>query len=167
VRRLIREVATAREAAITEPEIAGCWVNPGWSGGLAVDPQPGWPGIDDTHAGGSGLVCVVVARRTSRYRLSVCGYLVDTQCLGVKNALAPLDMHERELKEFLDSYFIAFAAPPSSVPIELAQHLVLGAVEFARGLGFEPHPDFAAARDHLGQWDGRSAPSASTGPALP
>jgi hypothetical protein len=39
-------------------------------------------------------------------------------------------------------------------PLELAQHLVFGAVEFARKLGFEPHPDFATAADHLGTWPG-------------
>ena len=32
---------------------------------------------------------------------------------------------------------------------------MFGAVEFARGLGFEPHPDFATAADHLGAWSGR------------
>jgi hypothetical protein len=31
---------------------------------------------------------------------------------------------------------------------------VFGAVEFARGLGFEPHPEFATAADHLGAWSG-------------
>lgn len=43
------------------------------------------------------------------------------------------------------------------VPLELAQHLVLGAVEYARSLGFEPHPDFMRARRMLGSWDGPSA----------
>jgi hypothetical protein len=28
------------------------------------------------------------------------------------------------------------------------------AVTYARGLGFEPHPDFEAARGHLGLWHG-------------
>jgi hypothetical protein len=40
------------------------------------------------------------------------------------------------------------------VPLELAQHLVFGAVEFARGPGFEPHLDFATAADHLGARSG-------------
>ncbi len=34
-----------------------------------------------------------------------------------------------------------------------------GAVDYARGLGFEPHPDFEAAAELLGPW---SPPSAIT-----
>ena len=29
---------------------------------------------------------------------------------------------------------------------------MFGAVDFARGLGFEPHRDFATVADHLGTW---------------
>ncbi len=42
-------------------------------------------------------------------------------------------------------------------PLDLAQHLVLGAVEYARQLGFQPHRDFTAAAGHLGDWIGPSA----------
>jgi hypothetical protein len=34
--------------------------------------------------------------------------------------------------------------------------VVLGAVEYARGLGFEPHSDFGACAGHLGEWQGPS-----------
>jgi len=37
-------------------------------------------------------------------------------------------------------------------PLELARHLVWGAVDYARELGFEPHPDFQPASAHLGAW---------------
>jgi len=40
------------------------------------------------------------------------------------------------------------------VPLVLAQRIVFGAVGYARGLGFEPHADFAKAAGHLGNWDG-------------
>src|SRR6266498_2944998 len=36
----------------------------------------------------------------------------------------------------------------------LAQRIVFGAVGYARGLGFEPHADFAKATGQLGEWDG-------------
>jgi hypothetical protein len=45
---------------------------------------------------------------------------------------------------------------PLAAPLELAQHLVFGAIEYARGLGFEPHPDFEACAGHLGEWQGPS-----------
>ena len=37
--------------------------------------------------------------------------------------------------------------------LELARHLVLGSVDYARGLGFEPHPDFAKGAALLGEWE--------------
>jgi len=87
----------------------------------------------------------------------VCGYLVDTYCLGVKDALPPRRMSERRLPEFVDWYFDAFEDGPVAAPIELARHLVWGAVEYARGLGFEPHPDLRRAAGHLGRLTGPCA----------
>lgn len=46
---------------------------------------------------------------------------------------------------------------PAGSSLGLAQHLVFGAIEYARGLRFEPHPDFAACAGHLGNWEGPSA----------
>lgn len=42
-------------------------------------------------------------------------------------------------------------------PIELARHLVWGAVNYARGLGLDPHPDFTSAAGHLEPLDRTSA----------
>ncbi|HSZ40195.1 MAG TPA: hypothetical protein VK817_09570 [Trebonia sp.] len=41
-------------------------------------------------------------------------------------------------------------------PLDLARQVVFGAVDYARGLGFEPHADFAKCAAHLGEasWDG-------------
>src|SRR5215211_631255 len=46
---------------------------------------------------------------------------------------------------------------PLPAPLDLAQHLVFGAVDYARGLGFEPAPGFEATTGHLGTWTGPSA----------
>ncbi len=43
------------------------------------------------------------------------------------------------------------------MPIELARELVLGAADYARRLGFEPHPDFGPCRAQLGAWNGPGA----------
>jgi hypothetical protein len=82
---------------------------------------------------------------------------VDTYCLGVKNTLGPRNLNDWALCSFVREYFGAFEGDSVAAPLELAQHVVFGAVEYARGLGFEPHPDFGAATAHLGTWQGPSA----------
>lgn len=93
---------------------------------------------------------MLIARQHRYGDLAVCGYLVDVFCLGVKDAIGPRTFAPDELRVFAPGYFRAFAGPPLRVPFELAQSVVLGAVEYARTLGFEPHADFARARAHLG-----------------
>ncbi|HET9254367.1 MAG TPA: hypothetical protein VFO16_04080, partial [Pseudonocardiaceae bacterium] len=95
---------------------------------------------------------VVVARRHRPRRVSVCGYLVDAYCLGVKNALGPEIMNDRDLPGFLDMFFRGYNEAPVDAPLELARHLVWGAIDYARSLGFSPHPDFEPASGHLGTW---------------
>ncbi len=149
---LIRAVAAAQPAR--EDTLVGCWVNQGWAAGLTVTGHPQWPGAGDTaEPGESGLVNVLVAReRGSRVR--VCGYLVDVWCLGVKNVLGPKPVDRRGLPGLMDGFFSSYDQPPLAAPIDLARHLVFGAITYARELGFEPHPDFAACASHLGPWEG-------------
>ncbi len=100
------------------------------------------------------MAAVAVARRHRSHRVSVCGYLVDTHCLGVKDTLGPRIMDEGGLPGFVRLFFGAFEhiGPPLAAPLELAQQVVFGAVEAARRLGFEPARDFAATAGHLGTW---------------
>jgi hypothetical protein len=149
---LIRQIA-AEQAGDPgcEPALAGCWVSPGWSNQLLVVPREGWHDVDVGAGGPAGVALALVARAGRGDQVTVCGYLVDTFCLGVKDALGPKRMRERDLPAFVRTYFRVFPAPALKAPIELARHLVLGAVAFASGLGFAPARDFEAARGHLGE----------------
>jgi hypothetical protein len=154
---LIRTVAAQAEAATGQAELVGCWISAGWSHELIVEPRPQWPDAAPAE-GTTGLTGVLIARRAPRRRgVSVCGYLVDTHCLGVKNALGPQVMDEHALTKYTGRYFQPFQGPPLQVPLDLAQHLVYGAVDYARTLGFEPHPDFHPVAGHLGTWTGPCA----------
>jgi hypothetical protein len=151
---LVRQVAAeAPRVPVERAELVGCWISPAWSRELLFEERDGWNDVDLGPDGPAGIVLVLVARAGRGDKVSVCGYLVDTFCLGVKNAIGPELMHRRELASFVRRYFTAFPSPAVRAPVELARHVVHGAVAFAAGLGFDAHPDFAAARGHLGELD--------------
>jgi hypothetical protein len=152
--RLVRASAILVQAEAPEPAVAGCWISPAWSAGLIIGDHPGWPLHEDPAAGTDGLAAVLVARRHRHGKVSVCGYLADLYCLGVKNALGPEIMDDLGLRGFVRDFFAGYDGDPLEAPIELAREVVLGSVGYARSLGFDPHPDFAAAEGHLGSWAG-------------
>jgi hypothetical protein len=154
---LVKAIAAADQAGAAERKLLGCWVSPGWSEGLTVQGRPEWPDVDAADAGAQGLVSVLVTRQERYGRVGVCGWLVDVWCLGVKDVVGPRVTDERRAAEFTRSYFSAYQAPPLQAPVELARHLVFGAVAYARSLGFEPAPGFPATAGHLGPWTGPSA----------
>ena len=61
-------------------------------------------------------------------------------------------MDEGDLAAFTRSFFGAYHAPPLPAPLDLAEHLVFGAVAYVRDLGFEPARGFETTTGHLGPW---------------
>jgi len=151
---LVRLIAAQDAESQPRPDVAECWISPGWHDGLSFAPHPDWPVDPNPPDGAGGLATVMVVRPDQRSRSRVCVYLVDTFFLGVKNVIGPEEVSNNRLTKLRHTVFAGYDGLAASAPLELAQHLVFGAVEFARGLGFEPHPDFAAAADHLGVWSG-------------
>jgi hypothetical protein len=138
---LVRQIG-AQTAGKGVGELAGCWVSPGWSAELIVARREGWDDVDLGPNGPKGIALALVARAERNDGVRVCGYLVDTFCLGVKNVIGPQRLSRRDLSSFIRTYFKAFPAPAMPVPLELAQHVVLGAVDYAARLaglsGFRP-----------------------------
>lgn len=138
------------------PAIVGCWVSAGWSVGLTVDEGRGWTDSPEHGTNVTGLVGVLVAREAARKRgISVCGFLVDTYCLGVKDALGPRLMKPHELSRFVGMFLCAVRRRTAGRADRLARELVSGAVDYASRLGFEPARDFGAAQGALGAFDGQ------------
>jgi len=125
-----------------------CWISGGWASEVRVTGEQQWPGLDADVESPGGLVCVLVARRHRHDKVTVCGYLVDVHCLGVKNATGPEVMDEPELLRFRRQFFGAYL-DHQPAPFELARQLVLGAVDYAHALGFQPHPDFSGTAAQL------------------
>jgi hypothetical protein len=101
----------------------------------------------------SGLVGVMVAREYGS-TVSVAGFLVDLWCMGVKDAWPPKTMSRVKLPEYRNLFFRSFGGAWVPAPLDLAQNLVLGAVEHAKSLGLDPHEDYQKAVGHLGEWAG-------------
>lgn len=140
--------STSSGSLADEQALVRCWVGRGWANEVRVHGHDEWPGRGDDVESPGGLVCVLVARRHRHDKLSVCGYLVDVHCLGVKNTLGPDVMDEVDLIAFRRHFFGAYS-DHLPAPLELARQLVLGGVEYARSLGFDPHPDYADTAGHL------------------
>ena len=151
---LIRSVAAA-EGRTREDALIGCWISPGWSSSVQAPERPDWPGsAPSERTGHSGLVTVLVARDRGGSTAGVCFYLVDTWCLGLKDAAGPRSVDRRRLGGFIQQIFSAWDEPAVQVPLELGRQIVYGAIGYARELGFEPHADFGRAAGYLGAWDG-------------
>jgi hypothetical protein len=151
---LIRSVAAA-QGRTREDALIGCWISPGWSSSVLAPERPDWPGSGPSErTGHSGLVTVLVARDRGGSTAGVCFYLVDTWCLGLKDAAGPRPMDRRRLGGFIQQIFSAWDEPAAQVPLELGRQIVYGAIRYARELGFEPHSDFRRAAGYLGAWDG-------------
>lgn len=99
----------------------------------------------------TGMGHVVVARFKSGGRVELGVFLLDTYCLGVKNAFFHA-CDEAELADLLDRFFSSSG--------ELEEHsgawgrkLVEGAAAYARRLGFAPHRHYKRAARVLGGID--------------
>ncbi len=97
-----------------------------------------------------GIGTVVLTRSLPRGEIAVAGFLVDTFCLGVKNALyhvispAEYDYYREQIEA---------QTPLERVHPSCLRKLVEGAVQYARDLGFAPHSDYARAAQLFGDID--------------
>jgi hypothetical protein len=76
-------------------------------------------------------------------------FLVDTFCRGVKNAFCNEGLGKRKIEDqLLPGYYRN--EEPARVGINYVKEIIYGAVDYARSLGFDPHPDFELSRHVLG-----------------
>jgi hypothetical protein len=89
-----------------------------------------------------GMGIALLTRRLPDGRLAFASYLLDTYCLGVKDAFWRI-YSPAEYAEHLEK--MQGASPTRKASGDTLAKLVLGAVEFARFYGFPPHEDFRHA----------------------
>jgi len=91
-----------------------------------------------------GLAHIVLSRKQSDTLVLFGVYLVDTYCLGLKNAFCNANISLTRYREVKAD----MAAGVDHVPcdVELAHQIIYGAIDYAATFGFKPHEDFALAR---------------------
>ncbi len=104
--------------------------------------------------GSSGFGLVFISRQVKSGMFSVCTYLVDYWCLGVKDTIGPKNMNGNKYVEFIEQVYNYFPYGYQEITLQQAQEFVFGAINYAQALGFSPHRDFAQSRSHLGEWNG-------------
>jgi hypothetical protein len=97
----------------------------------------------------AGLARIVVIRSQENGKIIVGAFLVDTFCLGVKNAFCNEGLGRRRIEDQLVPRYYQ-NEEPTRVGINYVKEIIYGAVDYARGLGFDPHPDFELSRHVLG-----------------
>jgi len=109
----------------------------------------------------AGIGNVFFSRRMSdgRYALSI--FLVDTTCLGVKNALYKI-MESHEYQEFLSNYLSSTEETYKHQHPTYARKLVESALKYASSLGLDPHSDYKIAKHIFGDVDPQACPVSFT-----
>lgn len=94
------------------------------------------------HLEECGVGVVVAARRLDEESAMVASILLDTFCLGVKDAFL-VPMSSDALKDMLEELSMQQECIPTSPAA--AKHLVQSAVRYAESLGLSPHSDYEEA----------------------
>jgi hypothetical protein len=91
----------------------------------------------------NGIGTVVISRKMSGADFAISVILLDVYCLGVKNAYFRV-VSPTEYREML--YHIRMNETLKSVEPACARKLVEKCIEYARNIGFKPHPDYEPAQ---------------------
>jgi hypothetical protein len=111
------------------------------------------------------LVQILVARRSPVDQIAAAVFLIDSSCLGVKNA--DVKLFDSPL-DYRNGMRARIAALQGLLPVDLdlATKIIRDSIAYARALGFHPHRDYQAAAPFLegGDADRSAVPVPVGGP---
>lgn len=98
-----------------------------------------------------GLGYVILGREKPSTTVALAFFLVDVNCLGVKNAFYA-EMSHREFMGRVEGLMMS-DFPLVDIDPPCARQVLAGAIAYARELGFSPHRDYAEAVALFGDID--------------
>jgi hypothetical protein len=154
VTAIIQDQAQAGAAPKELPPIHQCLVNADAAQHLLRQTKgKGWGGLFNrkkAEEGDDPGFAQVTISRLDRHDYYICSYLVDYWCLGIKDCLGPRKMDRHKYELMINASYSAFDEGYREITLEQAQSIVFGAIDYAAGLGFNPHKDFERIKAHLG-----------------
>ena len=122
--------STSKAAFIQEAAscpVGQCYISRNWD--APASPMP-------------SLVMVVLPRSLPHGRIAAGVAMVDRTCIGVKNGFVTRPLLPRDFDRLLKVQMGALHGGMVPCDLLVAQSIVYHGVDYARRLGFEPHPDF-------------------------
>ena len=95
-----------------------------------------------------GHARVLVSREKPNGKIMFGVPMVDLYCLGVKDVMAEENTPKSKYEQFMKS-IMYFDNKPVTCDINSGHTIIYSGVNYARGLGFEPHEDFEGYRHIL------------------
>lgn len=98
-----------------------------------------------------GMGQVLISRKLSSGMVAVGCFLVDSYCLGVKDAFMLIGTRAQYNEKFLEGWI----RQEKTIKMRpaCARKLIEGAVQYAEDLGFSPHADYRDAKRIFGELD--------------
>lgn len=93
------------------------------------------------------MTTVLVARNHTNGNITVCSYLVDLFCLGVKDSMYLFNVPVHKYEEFKER--VNGEMEMTEVDYTLAHNIVYAGVEFAEEFGFKPHKDYESVTKYM------------------
>jgi hypothetical protein len=90
-----------------------------------------------------GIGWVTLCRETPNALVAVASFLVDVYCLGVKNVNADIMGRPTYIREYRKK--LIQTSPARNIAPAEARKFLESAVAYARGIGFEPYPEYDGA----------------------
>jgi len=105
----------------------------------------------------SGLGELMVARRIPNGDIAMSVFVIDVFCLGVKDAMFAV-LPESEYEHKIKGRMLATGRGFEKLHQTCAKKLLDGVVDYAKELGFAPHPDYKNASEIFGIIDASACP---------